>query len=247
MARNPPWTRDELILALDLYFKVNPLHTSENHPEIKSLSVLLNKLPAQGHAVDAKVYRNPNGVYMKLCNYLRLDPSYKGKGLSRGGKLEEAIWSEFAENRERLEGTARAIKIGATEIQPADPDVGIVQTEDEEFAEGRILTTLHKRRERNPQVVMKKKAFVMKEHGCLECEACRFDFAVKYGQLGVGFAECHHNVPVSKLSAGQKTKVADLAIVCANCHRMIHRSRPMLTVHELHNQLNPVEAPFVDA
>ena len=57
MARNPPWTRDELILALDLYFKVNPLHTSGNHPEIKSLSVLLNKLPAQGHAADAKLYR----------------------------------------------------------------------------------------------------------------------------------------------------------------------------------------------
>jgi 5-methylcytosine-specific restriction enzyme A len=247
MARNPPWTRDELILALDLYFKVNPLHTSENHSEIKSLSVLLNKLPAQGHAAVAKLYRNPNGVYMKLCNYLRLDPSYKGKGLSRGGRLEEAIWSEFAEDRERLELTARAIKTGATEILPADPDVGIVQAEDEEFAEGRILTTLHKRRERNPQVVAKKKAIVIKEHGRLECEVCEFDFAVKYGQLGFGFAECHHKVPVSKLSAGQKTKVADLAIVCANCHRIIHRSRPMMTVDALRNHVSPEEAPFVDA
>jgi 5-methylcytosine-specific restriction protein A len=247
MARNPPWTRDELILALDLYFKVNPLHTSENHPEIKSLSVLLNKLPAQGHAADAKLYRNPNGVYMKLCNYLRLDPSYKGKGLSRGGRLEETIWSEFSGDLERLERTALAIKKGATEIQPGDPDVGIVQSEDEEFTEGRILTTLHKRRERNPQVVRKKKAAVLIEHGRLECEICRFDFAVKYGQLGVGFTECHHIVPVSKLSAGQKTKIADLAIVCANCHRIIHRSRPMLTVHELHNHVNPIEAPYVDS
>jgi 5-methylcytosine-specific restriction protein A len=184
---------------------------------------------------------------MKLCNYLRLDPSYKGKGLSRGGRLEETIWSEFAENRERLEQTARAIKTGSTEIKPADPDVGIVQTEDEEFAEGRILTTLHKRRERNPHVVVKKKAAVMKIHGRLECEVCRFDFAVKYGQLGIGFAECHHIVPVSELSAGQKTKVKDLAIVCANCHRIIHRSRPMLTIHEIHNQVNPIEAPYVDA
>ena len=32
--RNPPWTRDELILALEIYFRVSPLHTSEKHPEI---------------------------------------------------------------------------------------------------------------------------------------------------------------------------------------------------------------------
>ena len=247
MPRNPPWTRDELILALDLYFKVNPLHTSENNPYIKSLSVLLNKLPAQGHAVDAKVYRNPNGVYMKLCNYLRLDPSYKGKGLSRGGQLEEAIWREFADNHERLEQTAHAIRMGAAEIRPTDPDVGIVEAEDEEFAEGRILTTLHKRRERNPLVVSKKKAAVIKDHGRLECEVCGFDFAVKYGQLGLGFTECHHKMPLAKLSAGQKTKITDLAVVCANCHRIIHRSRPVLTVDELRKHINPAEAPFVDA
>jgi 5-methylcytosine-specific restriction protein A len=49
-------------------------------------------------------------------------------------------------------------------------------------------------------------------------------------QLGYAFAECHHTVPVSELGAGQRTRLAELAVVCANCHRMIHRSRPMLTV-----------------
>jgi len=197
MPRNPPWTRDELILSLELYFRVNPLHSSEKHPEIQALSAFLNVLPAQGHAVDPNVYRNPNGVYMKLCNYLRLDPNYKGKGLSRGGKLEEEIWREFAEDRERLVSVARSIRMGATEIRPNDPDVGIVEAEDEEFAEGRILTTLHKRRERSPQLVEKKKSVVTKVLGRLECEVCGFDFAAKYGPLGAGFAECHHQVPLA--------------------------------------------------
>jgi 5-methylcytosine-specific restriction protein A len=137
--------------------------------------------------------------------------------------------------------------MGAAEIRPTDLDVGIVEAEYEEFAEGRILTTLHKRRERNPLVVGKKKAAVMKEHGRLECEVCGFDFAVKYGQLGLGFMECHHMVPLAKLSAGQKTKISDLAVVCANCHRIIHRSRPTLTVDELRKHINPADAPFVDA
>ncbi len=58
--KNPPWTRDELILALDLYFKVDPIHTSEKHPEILALSKLLNSLPAQGKAQDVERFRISN-------------------------------------------------------------------------------------------------------------------------------------------------------------------------------------------
>jgi 5-methylcytosine-specific restriction protein A len=48
---------------------------------------------------------------MKLCNFLRLDPSYKGKGLSAGSKGEEIVWNMFAENREELALLADAIKL----------------------------------------------------------------------------------------------------------------------------------------
>jgi 5-methylcytosine-specific restriction protein A len=52
-----------------------------------------------------------------------------------------------------------------------------------------------------------------------------------YGDLGAGFAECHHKLP---LAAGERrTLLSDLAIVCANCHRMLHRRSPWLTVEEL--------------
>jgi 5-methylcytosine-specific restriction protein A len=43
--RNPHWTRDELVLALELFFRVNPLHTSESNLEIVVLSEVLNRLP----------------------------------------------------------------------------------------------------------------------------------------------------------------------------------------------------------
>lgn len=230
MPRNPPWTRDELILALDLFFRVNPLHTSKTNPDIVALSKTLNKLPAQGRIADASRYRNPNGVYMKLCNFLRLDPSYHGKGLTGGGKLEEVIWKEFEGDQDRLGKTAEAIKAGATEIKSGDPDIAVIATEEGEFAEGRILTILHKRRERHPDAVRKKKAMVMKEKGRLACEVCGFDFAVMYGSLGNGFAECHHTIPLPEMKTGHKTKPEDFAIVCANYHRMIHRSKPMLSV-----------------
>ena len=53
---------------------------------------------------------------------------------------------------------------------------------------------------------------------------CGFDFKDKYGELGEGFAECHHTIPVSELKDNQKTTLSDLSILCANCHRMIHRA-----------------------
>lgn len=102
MPRNPKWSREELMLALELYFKVNPSHASPAHPEVRKVSVLLNQLPHAVAVADSARYRNPNGVYMKMCNFLRLDPDYPGSGLSRGGKLEESIWKEFASDRERL-------------------------------------------------------------------------------------------------------------------------------------------------
>lgn len=91
------------------------------------------------------------------------------------------------------------------------------------YPEGRELFRLHRRRERSPRAVQRKKQTVFADHGKLLCEVCDFDFASVYGDLGSGFAECHHRVPLGELKAEHRTLLSDLAIVCANCHRMLHR------------------------
>lgn len=230
--RSPKWSRDELILALELYFRVNPLYNSGKHPEIVRLSEILNSLPLHPQAAHGIKFRNPSGVYMKLCNYLRLDPSYKGAGLTRGGKFEEIIWKEFANDTERLKRTANSI-IAATPKVSFIRDGEETTMEDEEYPEGRLLTQLHKKRERNPSIAKKKKKKALQEKGKLACEICGFDFQQVYGDLGKGFAECHHRLPLSDLPYVKGTKISDLAIVCSNCHRMLHRSRPWRTVAEL--------------
>ncbi len=58
------------------------------------------------------------------------------------------------------------------------------------------------------------------------CGVCGFNFVEKYGEIGRGFAEAHHRVPLSKLRRGSRTRVEDLVTVCANCHRMLHRQGP---------------------
>ena len=105
--------------------------------------------------------------------------------------------------------------------------------DDDEFPEGKVLTRLHKSRERNPTAVKKKKAKTLAETGKLLCEVCDFDFAAFYGQLGEGFAECHHIAPLHTLPERKSVTLKDLAIVCANCHRMLHRGRGVRTTDDL--------------
>jgi 5-methylcytosine-specific restriction protein A len=64
---------------------------------------------------------------------------------------------------------------------------------------------------------------------------CGFDFAIKYGDLGAGFIEAHHILP---LAAGPATtRLPDLALVCSNCHRMLHRAKPWMTPEQLNKRL----------
>ena len=59
-----------------------------------------------------------------------------------------------------------------------------------------------------------------------KCEVCELDFSEKYGEIGKGYIEAHHLTPLHTLK-GKKVSLnpeTDFAVLCANCHRMIHRS-----------------------
>lgn len=99
--------------------------------------------------------------------------------------------------------------------------------------EGKPILRLHQSRERDPKIVKQKKDLILNEAGKLECEICSMNFEEIYGELGRGFAECHHKAPLSLRDKNEETSLHDLAIVCANCHRMLHRKRPWLSLDEL--------------
>ncbi len=108
------------------------------------------------------------------------------------------------------------------------------QKEDDGYLEGQEKLVKHKIYERNAKVIDDAKVKFKNEHnGKLFCEICEFDFSEYYGEIGESFIECHHNKPVSQMKAGDKTKIKDLAMVCSNCHRMLHRKLPWLNICEL--------------
>lgn len=230
--RNPPWSRDELILTLDFYHRYAPKIPDKTSNEVEELSALLNALQRKMGVAGDEKFRNANGVSMKLMNFHRFNPNYSGKGLERGGKGDEIVWKLYSSNLDELKRVADAIRSHILAEGPL-PQQTKEFTDEEKSEEGKVLTRVHRYRERDSKIVRRKKDRVLSETGSLKCEACFFDFSKAYGAHGDGFIECHHTKPVSEMQAGEKTKVGDLALVCSNCHRMIHRTRPWLSIDDL--------------
>lgn len=98
---------------------------------------------------------------------------------------------------------------------------------------------MHRRIERRRDVSAK----VKKRQG-LTCRACDFNFIQRYGPLGNNFIEVHHLKPLSSLQLDvpiQYDLDTDFAVLCANCHRMIHRLNDVSDVDALRALLIPAK------
>jgi hypothetical protein len=104
--RNPPWTQEELILALDLYVRRGLPPPTD--PDVVELSSVLNALRGQAEVPDADRFRNTNGVHMKLGNFRAHDRP--GGGLTHGNRLEAGVWGRFKDNLDVLAQEASRIR-----------------------------------------------------------------------------------------------------------------------------------------
>jgi 5-methylcytosine-specific restriction enzyme A len=106
-----------------------------------------------------------------------------------------------------------------------------VSDESPETIEEQRRYVRHSRIERNPKAA----AAVKKILGNI-CMGCGFDFKRIYGARGADYIEAHHLTALHELPTGKAVSMnteTDFAVLCANCHRMIHRKKPMLTLEEL--------------
>lgn len=103
----------------------------------------------------------------------------------------------------------------------------------EVFREGsRILFSAY-RYERDPRA---RKACIL--HYGLDCAVCGFNFSETYGQLGAEFIHVHHLLPLSERAVEYEINpIEDLRPVCPNCHAMLHRYNPPLSIEELKSVL----------
>jgi 5-methylcytosine-specific restriction enzyme A len=227
--RRQAWLRDELILALDLYTREGKAAPADSRQRV---SELLRAMPIEHELTADPKFRSEKAVSYKLHNFVAIDPNDPTEGFPHGGTGDAEVWHVFADDPARLTATAAAItadiESGNSEPVPIGGD-----EEDVDAPEGRLLTVRHRQRERNRKLVTAKKKLAMDRHGHVACEVCGFDFGERYGARGEGFIECHHTVPVKDLKPGSRTRLADLVLLCSNCHRIVHRRTPWLEVQDL--------------
>ncbi|MGE8189189.1 HNH endonuclease [Pseudomonas sp. NPDC086278] len=96
-----------------------------------------------------------------------------------------------------------------------------------EYSEGSLQMKQHRRRERAKGVSQRMKSERFFHTKKLECEACGVDFYALYGTEGFQVIECHHQIPLAHADHKGKTNVQDLALLCANCHRLAHTSESL--------------------
>jgi HNH endonuclease len=127
---------------------------------------------------------------------------------------------------------------GDSRPAPVTPLIAVLPESDESrYPEGAQSFRLHRHLERDGNLPTRAKERRLEEVGTLECDTCGFNFSRIYGELGEGFIEAHHTVPISEMTVVRNTKLEELALVCSNCHRMLHRGTRLMTVSELRSMI----------
>jgi 5-methylcytosine-specific restriction protein A len=211
---NPKWTRDETVLALDLYFDLNGKVPSGADKRVQTLSELLRRFPYHAEASRQESFRNPDGVAFKLQNLRQVAT---GKGLGNVSETDRQVWLEFGASPEKTKALANLIRAGVATSEKIEPI-----REDYEFTEGRVITELHSRRERDPRLRDRLLAS-RRSSAKLFCEMCGTPPLSANPLVQEAQFEAHHVIPLSNTGA-RTTRVSELALLCANCHRLLHRA-----------------------
>lgn len=161
---------------------------------------------------DVNWLRKPLSLPIRDCK--RFEGWWKKKPYRHSHKLDQNIarlmWDKVTAENSELSNDARPTS-DPDQRKPADTS-GVVR-----FEEGKVSEIVRELRSRNPQL----RAKAATRYGT-RCMVCEFDFVKVYGPIAEGFFELHHLRPLSSRPAGL-TKLEDVIVVCANCHRMLHR------------------------
>ncbi|MET4431571.1 HNH endonuclease [Mycolicibacterium sp. 624] len=238
----PNWTRDELILACDALRLNSWKILGTNEQQTLELSALLQRLPIHALNIRGPRFRNPDGVSMKTTNIAAHLPG-RGNKLDHGNRLDGVVLQDFLDNEPAMIQTAQLIRDGvASGVLTADyVELIDIDEMDGEATEGRLLERRHIVRERSRSLRKKKIAKHLAQHGNLACETCGFNFRATYGEKGDGIIECHHVVPLHE-TGPKSTRLKDLILICANCHRMIHHAQPWLNPDQLRDLIAKAKA-----
>ena len=120
-------------------------------------------------------------------------------------------------------------RLGFVIIRKGDSEIYPDELPEQTYVEGAVLRVFVNRYERDPAA----RAACIAAHG-LRCRVCEVDLKERYGEIAAGFIHVHHLRPIAQACGIVSVDpIRDLAPVCPNCHAMLHRREPLLTIEEL--------------
>jgi len=202
----------------------------------KLIQELIKRMNPSGHDMEIISGRNDTFFSQKVRN-LKSHDTLTSRGLATYNKgtwkITERGVSYLSENEPILESMqSQGFKHEQIEREIDRDFSGVII---EEGATEIKTTTQRERSGKLRQVAIGE----FKKRDGLLCEACRFSFEKKYGELGKDFVEIHHKEPIHEMDIGGNKTTLDEALkkvapLCSNCHRMIHRRKgKMLSIEEL--------------
>jgi 5-methylcytosine-specific restriction endonuclease McrA len=195
--------------------RVHELEDNHRHPFIRKVIVVGRPLTPIPKPENLSFYV-PNRGW--TCTIDTIKPMQKGLAMTITHK-KQLLWDLFQQKD-------ISIKNFNDRYNGDSPEMYSVSEGTERFELRR-----HKYYERDPSIIAKVKS-AAKKNNRLFCEVCEFDFEKEYKNHGKGFIECHHKTPIAK-GGVRKTTIADLALVCANCHRMLHKKNASKAYHSI--------------
>ena len=212
-------------------FRSQPKSGIVDRWRLQATKVIAARRNIRQQSVNDKLLRKLRPDINSLSQFDRLVQNW----LSSGSEELKNILNKHASD-----SSDRDLINGAFYIAP-EQDVRLAQEfgydpNDLSFKEGKEQFSLHLQKERNRNLTsLAKKSWIRSSNGNLRCAVCSFSFQESYGKLGQGFIEAHHKLPLSELMPDTVVTVQDLGPVCSNCHSMLHRQRPWISIEQLAN------------
>ena len=212
---NAAWNREETILALELYHQMDG-QLRKSDERVEELSRYLRSLPYHPANEQNQTFRNPDGVYFKLQNIRNV---LTGEGLGNTSRMDRIVADSLGHDPVETARLARIIRSSVESI--TEDDLEMPEEFEDEFYEGRSAYVLHRKIERDTK--LRKRVLKRRSPQNLVCDICEFSRPSLPVEIQESFFEVHHIVPLSALSEVKSYKLGDLAFLCANCHRGIHK------------------------
>ncbi|WP_209349358.1 HNH endonuclease [Pontixanthobacter sp. CEM42] len=187
---------------------------------VRHLPISDRVLATQSDVIETSIERLQSSIGRRMRDFAKSANAKKHGNSTKRLRIETKLRQTEAIRIIRATSYENAVAALLSHQKSSDETLS---DEDRGFVEGAPRRVHHLRRERAHGLSAKKKAEYRRIHGKLVCERCGFDPVEEYGAVaGEACIEVHHTIPIATMMPGQKTRLADLQCLCANCHRVLH-------------------------